>query len=86
MDFRFGAGKQLEDRTRHLMDCVIMTRKIGMLKPALLLTTLLFLIMAPEPDGKDIAEMTAFLIVPQNHAVLMAAENRKTAITIPKSY
>lgn len=48
-----------------------------MLKPMLLLTTLLFLIVAPEPDAKDIAEMTAFLIVPQNHAVLMASETDK---------
>jgi hypothetical protein len=45
-----------------------------MLKSILLLTTFLFLIIAPEPDAADIADITANLIVPQNHAVLMASE------------
>jgi hypothetical protein len=43
-------------------------------KLALILTTLLFLIIAPAPDSQDIAEMTADLLVPTNHSVLMADE------------
>jgi hypothetical protein len=45
----------------------------GTLKPTLILTTLLFLIAAPEPDSQDIAEMTANFIVPANHSVLLAS-------------
>ena len=41
----------------------------GTLKPTLILTTLLFLMAAPEPDSRDIAEFTANFIVPDNHAV-----------------
>ena len=47
-----------------------------MLKSTLLLTTFLFLIIAPEPDAADIADITANLIVPQHQAVLMAAETK----------
>ena len=51
----------------------------GMLKPTLVLTTLLFLITAPTPDSRDIAEMTANFIVPANQSGLMAAdESMKT--------
>ncbi len=46
----------------------------SMLKPTLILATLLFLIVAPAPDSRDIAEMTADFLVPSNHSVLMAAE------------
>ena len=45
-----------------------------MLKPILLLTTLIFLILAPEPDAKDIEQMSANFLVGDQHAVLMAAE------------
>lgn len=45
----------------------------GMLKPTLVLTTLLFLLVAPAPDSKDIAEMTANFLVPNNHSGLMAS-------------
>ena len=45
----------------------------GTLKPTLILTTLLFLLAAPEPDSRDIAEFTANFIVPDNHAVLLAS-------------
>ena len=47
-----------------------------MLKPTLILTTLLFLIFAPAPDSRDIAEMTADFLVPTNHSVLLASEGR----------
>lgn len=47
-----------------------------MLKPTLILTTLLFLIFAPAPDSRDIAEMTANFLVPTNHSVLLASEGR----------
>lgn len=46
----------------------------SMLKPTLILATLLFLIVAPAPDSRDIAELTADFLVPSNHSVLMAAE------------
>jgi len=46
----------------------------SMLKPTLILATLLFLIVAPAPDSRDIAEMTADFLVPNNHSGLMAAE------------
>jgi len=45
-----------------------------MLKSALLLTILLFLIIAPEPDAKDIAKMTANFIVADHPAALVASE------------
>jgi hypothetical protein len=45
-----------------------------MLKSTLLLAILLFLIVAPEPDATDLAEMTSNLIVPDNHVVLMASD------------
>ena len=45
----------------------------GMLKPTLILTTLLFLLVAPAPDSNDIAEMTANFMIPNNHSGLMAS-------------
>ena len=51
----------------------------GMLKPTLVLTTLLFLIVAPTPDSRDIAEMTANFIVPVNQTGLMAADETMKA-------
>jgi len=45
------------------------------LKPILLLTTLLFLIMAPAPDARDIAEMSANFLVIKSQQGLMAAED-----------
>jgi hypothetical protein len=53
------------------MDNIDSTR--GMLKPTLILTTLLFLITAPEPDAQDIAEITANFIVADKHSVLLAS-------------
>lgn len=44
------------------------------LKPILLLTALLFLLIAPAPDSRDIAEMSANFLVVKNHQGLMAAE------------
>jgi len=44
-----------------------------MLKPTLVLTTLLFLLIAPAPDSRDFAEMTANFLVPDNHSGLMAS-------------
>jgi len=45
----------------------------GMLKPTLVLTTLLFLLVAPAPDSQDIAEITANFLVPNNHSGLLAS-------------
>ena len=45
-----------------------------MLKPTMILTTLLFLMFAPAPDSRDIAEMTANFLVPSNHSVLLASD------------
>jgi hypothetical protein len=47
-----------------------------MLKSTLLLATLIFLIIAPEPDSKAITDMTANLVVAENHAVLLASEKQ----------
>lgn len=44
------------------------------LKPVLLLTTLLFLLIAPAPDARDIAEMSANFLVVKHQSGLMAAE------------
>lgn len=52
----------------------------GSLRPTLVLTTLLFLIIAPEPDSQDIAEMTANFIAPQNHPVLLASTERTGSV------
>lgn len=46
----------------------------GMLKSTLILTTLLFLSIAPEPDSRDIAEISANFLVPATESGLMAAE------------
>ena len=46
----------------------------GMLKPTLILTTLLFLTFAPAPDSQDIANMTADFLVPTGHSVLLASD------------
>jgi hypothetical protein len=45
----------------------------GLLRPTLILTTLIFLSVAPEPDSRDIAEMSANFLVTSNHSALMAA-------------
>ncbi|MGB5292719.1 MAG: hypothetical protein WBN41_14855 [Lysobacterales bacterium] len=47
----------------------------GMLKSTLILTTLLFLSIAPEPDSRDIADMSANFLVTATETGLMAAEN-----------
>ena len=44
-----------------------------LLKPTLILSTLLFLLVAPAPDSHDLAEMTADFLIPDNHSGLMAA-------------
>jgi hypothetical protein len=46
---------------------------VGMLKPTLILTTLLFLLIAPTPDSRDIAEMTANFLVANNNPGLLAS-------------
>ena len=45
----------------------------GILKPTLILTTLLFLLVAPVPDSRDIADMTANFMVPNDHYGLLAS-------------
>jgi len=45
----------------------------GMLKSVLILTTLLFLVVAPEPDSNDIAEMTSYFLVPVTQSGLLAS-------------
>lgn len=44
------------------------------MKSHVLLTTALFLICAPAPDGRDIAELTSNFIVPENNPGLSASE------------
>lgn len=45
----------------------------GTLKPTLILTALLFLLVAPAPDSHDISEMTANFIVSKHPSGLMAS-------------
>ena len=45
----------------------------GILKPTLILTVLLFLLVAPAPDSQDISEMTANFIVSEHPSGLMAS-------------
>lgn len=40
----------------------------------MLLTALLFLLVAPAPDSRDIAEMSANFLIVKNPQALMAAE------------
>lgn len=44
------------------------------IKPTILLAMALFLVSAPEPDSRAIAEMTANFIVPSDQHALQAAE------------
>ena len=44
------------------------------LKPTLILTALLFLLVAPAPDSRDIAEMTSNFLIARDNSGLMAAE------------
>jgi len=44
------------------------------LKPTMILTTLLFLLVAPAPNSQDIAEITANFLIANNHSGLMASE------------
>ena len=48
----------------------------SILKPTLILTALIFLIIAPEPDSHDIADMTANFLVTQNPAILAASTDQ----------
>ena len=43
------------------------------LKPTLILTSLLFLLVAPAPDSKDIAEMSANFLITDNYPGLLAS-------------
>jgi hypothetical protein len=52
-------------------------RDVAMIKPALLLAIFIFLVIAPEPESKDIAEMTKYLVVPDDHAALMASDTKQ---------
>jgi len=45
-----------------------------MLKQTLILSTLFFLLFAPEPNSQDIAEMTAYFLVPTSQSVLLASD------------
>lgn len=44
------------------------------IKPTLILTILLFLLIAPTPDSQDVAEMSANFLVLNNNLGLMASE------------
>lgn len=53
-----------------------------MLKPTLLLATALFLVCAPAPDAKVIAELSANFIVTNNHAARIAAEPELVKVSL----
>lgn len=46
------------------------------LKQTLVLTTLLFLIVVPEPDARDIAKISANFLVSQKQSVLLASSEQ----------
>ena len=48
--------------------------EVFVLKPIVILTTLLFLLVAPAPDSQDIAEITANFLVLNNQPGLLASE------------
>lgn len=52
----------------------------SMIKSTLILTTLLFLLVAPAPDANDFAEMTANFLVLDNHSGLMASSEPVTPV------
>ncbi len=52
----------------------------SMIKPTLVLTTLLFLLVAPAPDANDFSEMTANFLVMDNHSGLMASAKPITPV------
>ena len=52
----------------------------SILKPTLILSTLLFLLVAPTPDANDLAEMTANFLVTDNHSGLMASAEPITPV------
>jgi hypothetical protein len=56
------------------------------LKPILLLTSLLFLLIAPAPDARDIAEMSANFLIVKSQQGLMAAEEpaKQTEEELPR--
>ena len=45
----------------------------SMLKQTLILTSLLFLLVAPAPDSRDFAEMSANFLMLDNHSSLLAS-------------
>lgn len=57
-------------------------RDSTMLKPTLLLATALFLVCAPAPDAKVIAELSANFIVTNNHAARIAAEPELVKVSL----
>ena len=46
------------------------------LKPTLILTSLLFLLIAPAPDSSDIAEMSANFLISNNNPGLLASSEQ----------
>lgn len=49
--------------------------EVFMFKPIMILTTLLFLLVAPAPDSQDIAEITANFLVLDNQPGLLASDD-----------
>lgn len=54
------------------------------MKSQALLTIALFLVSAPAPDSRDIAELTSKFIVPENQPGLSASEPGTGATPVPK--
>jgi hypothetical protein len=65
------AGKAKMESTR---------TQTSMIKPTLILTTLLFLLVAPAPDANDFAEMTANFLMMDDHSGLMASAEPITPV------
>ena len=45
----------------------------GLLKPTLILATLIFLLVAPAPDSRDLSEMTGNFLLADSQSGLMAS-------------
>ncbi|HEY5774601.1 MAG TPA: hypothetical protein VIS57_00825 [Xanthomonadales bacterium] len=63
----------LADHPDRKSESEILCAPRSMIKPTLILTALLFLLIAPTPDSRDIAEMTANFLVAKNTPGLLAS-------------
>ena len=73
MEFGTVEGPHARTHTAGKAEMEQMYIQKGSLKPTLILTTLLFLLIAPAPDSRDIAEMSGNFLVADSQSGLMAS-------------